>query len=450
MSSGGRNTDRAPNDRSWCADPDSLSVSLDPDPRRWPELDPPPRLDEHTRAARAELGLDPGRAVVASGHQPVLFHPGIVAKLVALDAWSSRAGAQALWIVPDMDAVDPCVVRVPEAGGDDLRAVELVLGADRRSGPAASMPAIGRVGAVPAALGAIEARLEARSDEPTRARQFAHAVLDDLCGLLGLTRPRVVFASDLIGSRAGSSLLGSLRADPDGAVSAYNDAIGAHANTGVRPLAMEGSRVELPLWSIAPGRRERVVAARGAALPRAELAPRGLLMTAIVRLSLCDAFIHGTGGLRYDRVTESWIRGWLGAELAPMVGASATLRLDLPLPEGFTDPDRAAWEAHHARHDPAMLDEHAAAARKHELVRAIDERKARGEDPGALFEELQTILENTRESNERRLEALRRRARWAERYREIRAVANDRTWAYPLYGRDALVGLRDAVRDALR
>jgi len=434
---------------TWDADLDALSVSLTPDHDKWPTIDAAPAPNDEQRRARAELGLDPDRPVLASGHQPVIYHPGIVAKLVALDAWTSRAGAQALWVVPDMDAVDPGVVRIPEPSDDDLRAAEFVIGSDQREGPAATMPPIERAGDLPAAVRPLGERIEAYATEGSRARQFTHAVLDDLCEALGLKRPVVVFASDLAATVASGSLIDLVRNDPDGAVRAYNDAIDDNENTGVRPLAIDRRRVELPLWSLAPGRRDPVVIERGGAIPEGDLAPRGLLMTAIVRRSLCDAFIHGTGGMRYDRVTESWIARWLGAELAPMVGASATLRLDLPLPPAFTDPDRAAWEAHHARHDPEMLDEHALARRKDELVRAIDEAKERGEDPGALFDRLQGVLGRTRDAHRPELDALRERARWAERFRDARAVARDRTWGYPLYGLKALVALRDAVRAAM-
>ena len=311
------------------------------------------------------------------------------------------------------------------------------------------MPPIEPRADAPEAFRPLIDRLRAHAGEPSRARQMTHAVLDDLCDRLGLTRPAVVFASDLIGSPAGASLVGALRDDLDAAVRAYNGAIERLPNTGVRPMSIGPDRVELPLWTIAPGRRAPVTVRRDAPLDDDHLAPRGLLMTAIVRLTLCDAFIHGTGGLKYDRVTEAWIGDWLGSELAPMVGASATLRLDLPLPESFTDPDRASWEAHHARHDPDMLDEHARARRKDELVRTIDAMKARGDDPSGPFDELQSLLDRTRRDHGPELEDLRERAAWAQRFRAMRDIAADRTWAYPLHDHGALIALRDAVRERM-
>src|SRR5690606_40978326 len=84
--------------------------------------------------------------------------------------------------------------------------------------------------------------------------------------------------------------------------------------------------VELPLWRVdREGRRHR------AFLHDLEmdgtLYPRALMMTALARLGLCDLFIHGTGGGRYDQVTERWMYEWLKVKLAPMAVATASIHL---------------------------------------------------------------------------------------------------------------------------
>ena len=129
-----------------------------------------------------------------------------------------------------------------------------------------------------------------------------------------------------------------------------------------------------------------------------------------------------------------------------MPGASATMRLGLALPDSYVDPDRAAWEAHHARHDPEMLDEDDAARRKSELVEAIETKKSRGEDASEPFGELQGLLQETRAEHESDLESLRARADRAKRFRAMHEVATDRTWAYPLFPTDRLIALRDGIR----
>jgi hypothetical protein len=99
----------------------------------------------------------------------------------------------------------------------------------------------------------------------------------------------------------------------------------------VRPLRVEGARVELPLWWM-PGRvgraRRAVWSDELAALKVDELAPRALAMTALVRKELCDLFIHGTGGGVYDRITDLWLGEWLGGgALAPTAVVTATRHL---------------------------------------------------------------------------------------------------------------------------
>src|SRR5207237_6310283 len=63
------------------------------------------------------------------------------------------------------------------------------------------------------------------------------------------------------------------------------------------------------------------------------LLPRALFMTALVRLGMCDLFVHGFGGANYDRAMEVWIRDWLGVDVGPIAVVSATLRLTLKFDE---------------------------------------------------------------------------------------------------------------------
>ena len=87
---------------------------------------------------------------------------------------------------------------------------------------------------------------------------------------------------------------------------------------------MRDDYVEVPLWRIRDdGRRMRAYDSDverwlddppGA--PR--LMPRALMLTALVRLAMCDLFVHGTGGAAYDTVMEAWISSWLGVTPAPI------------------------------------------------------------------------------------------------------------------------------------
>lgn len=55
-----------------------------------------------------------------------------------------------------------------------------------------------------------------------------------------------------------------------------------------------------------------------------QLVPRGAMITATFRLLFSDLFVHGTGGARYDRYTDSLIRTWWKVEPTPFGVASAS------------------------------------------------------------------------------------------------------------------------------
>ena len=77
---------------------------------------------------------------------------------------------------------------------------------------------------------------------------------------------------------------------------------------------------ELPFWRLDRATMSRTPLMEGDSASL--IAPRALTLTAIARLLLCDVFIHGTGGARYDLAMERWIGAALGDEarsaLAPM------------------------------------------------------------------------------------------------------------------------------------
>lgn len=62
---------------------------------------------------------------------------------------------------------------------------------------------------------------------------------------------------------------------------------------------------------------------------RLKLRPKGLITTLFARAFLCDGFVHGIGGYKYDQVTEAIAARWGLGTLAPMQCATMTLRLPL-------------------------------------------------------------------------------------------------------------------------
>jgi hypothetical protein len=446
------------------ADAAHESLTIEPAPSTW-------------------AGLVSGRSsrplVIVTGHQAEFWHPGILAKYFAADAAArslTAAGrpATVAWTVADQDSNDPSAIAYPmRTSAGPVRAAWQVpldghttassgLGADT---PTAAMPPLAPPDDMTAVLrdldpalpnvtdglARIAASLRAHHDTGNAARQLTGALLDLLRPYSISARP--IFASEHFRSEAFSELLERMRSDPAACVRAYNAAALRHPHAHVRPLVLEPGRVELPLWHM-PGSmgssRRPVFASDLADADVAHLAPRALLLTAIVRLCVCDLLIHGTGGGLYDQVTEDWLSAWLpGRELAPTAVVTATRLLpfdDRPLsPEAIT---RAQWQAHHALHNPADLGDLPAAAQKRELLQALRTARSRGQSPSVAFGQMHALLDQTRAARRAKVSALESAAAAALRQRATARVVYDRTWPFPLYPESSIEGLKSSIERA--
>ncbi len=435
---------------------DGPSLSIEPPIERWPDL---ARRwwapDDATRAAsRGALSLPTDRPIVMTGHQAEVWHPGILAKFLAADA--AATDARAAWLIADQDDNDATTLTIPvrDARGVLVRE-RLSLGA--AAGPTRPTGAMGPIRAEPTTrnrpalesvargIDAIGRALDDASGEGTLARQFA-AALTSLASAWLRPAP-TIFATELHRTPAFAELIDRMRADPAGAVEAYNRAAGESLEAGVGPLERTAGRIELPLWRIRPEEaRTRVYAHELDGIDPGELAPRALLMTAIVRMALCDLFIHGTGGAAYDRVTERWIGAWLGRPLAPAVLATADVLLPLHEAEVTRgDVAAASWRAHRARHDPSLVGEPSLAARKDALVGAIAAAPRSSRQRAERFRDMHEMLASYRTDRREELRRLDRQAGRARQALASREVARDRTWPFPLHDAGAMRALRDAI-----
>ncbi len=428
------------------------TVSISPEPDVWRSAMAEHR-SQHARD-RETLGLPTDRPVVMSGHQPVLWHAGILAKLLAASELAERTHAAVCWIVADMDDVDPTTVRVPDGTGPGTkpRIVRTLAGDPPPPGvPAGALPPR-EAGDDDPSIAGLAPLLDAYAHEPTLAMQAGRAVIYQACERFGIDEPIVISCSDLARTDAWRALVASLARDPGPSVRAYNGAVGAHPDARMRPLRLSAERVELPLWRV----RERsprlaVFGDEIDAIPPEELRPRALAMTAVARAALCELFVHGTGGGLYDRITGNWFDAWDGSPgwaLAPTAVATADAYADLGVDaRSLPDPADAVWRAHHARHDPGMLGDERAAERKRDLIGRIDATKRAGGDPSGLFAELQSLLEQARVRHAPRIEELGRAARDARSLAGLRELALDRTWPWPVLTGDTLDGLHQGIRD---
>lgn len=450
-------------DRGPSAPHDPAEVVIRPGVEAWAPALAAPRPD--AAADRAALGLPTDRPIVMSGHQCELWHPGILAKDLALREWAAHHRAAPAWVEVEQDSGTPWIIPYPTR---DLARGRWRLGGSPTAPPdtpTGALPPVRAGDALPddahpaCAPGLIALRdaLVRHAAEPTLARQF-RAARNDLLAWAG-DAPAPVWALGLHATPRMRGAVDAMRRDPRACVAAFNDAARAHPDARVSPLDLRAGRVELPLWWVRPGvARRRVYADELAALPPGDttrpdlgtLAPRALLLTGVLRAGACDLFIHGLGGERYDRVTEQWIGVWLGWTLSPTAVVTATLRLplggeSLPEPRAVA---RAAWEAHRARHDPALLGDAVLGARKRDFIHQIARARTRAER-ATLYRAMHALLDDARARLPDALAAFDDRARAMHAVAARAGVAHDRTWPFPLHAPAALHALRRRVREAL-
>lgn len=393
-----------------------------------------------------------------SGHQAGFWHAGIGAKWIAAHELGRRARGACAWLVVDQDDNKGGSLAYPRAdlSRGVVRFTEHADGVPTGCLPAAdtsrvAVPGDAHAVAEPGVRRAIDL-MRTHAGAPSLAAQLARAaaaVVEKVApGMI------IVTASDIARTSAMERLVAMMERDPLACARAYNGAASRVPAAHVQALGITASRVELPLWRVRPGAaRERVFAAAGGTIDRAGLMPRALLVTALARLFACDLFIHGLGGGVYDVVTDAWLAAWLGPEevrgAAPAGVVSATRYLEFP-DAALVSPrqaERAAWVAHRARHDPALLGDEKAGALKRNLAHRI--ARAGGRERGALFLEMHALLKNVRERSAAEIAALDDKAERVKAAAALSRGAFDRTWPLVLFGREQLAELDALVRGAL-
>ena len=187
----------------------------------------------------------------------------------------------------------------------------------------------------------------------------------------------------------------------------------------------------------------------GAAAP--PLMPRALFMTALVRLVMCDLFVHGTGGANYDRAMEHWVSAWLDLSPAPMSVATADVFLPLGDDVGPSELDRQGAEAlaHRVWHNPEDPQRDAGDAigpTKRHLLRAIEQAPYGSARRREAFFAMHDQLRALRGHFAGRVQWAQRLAEQARERDAISAIAGRRDWAFALYPPEQLDALQAAVQ----
>lgn len=441
--------------------------------------------------------------LIATGHQPELFHAGVWAKHFLIDRLASQLGGAGIDIVVDTDRAEAVELRLPVLGQPvSVRGITL---SSSSEGAYVQTPVPSRE--------AIEAFCSEGSDVlkalPSPAllrhfRRFCDALerAADLAGDLGafMTAARRIYeapaktsyleapASGLARTSAFLDFAGALLDDAAVFRRIYNEELSLYRmRTGTRSsaqpfpdLAARDGSVESPFWLLDDGRRQRVWVGGDGVLRSGEvpvdvvgelrggasallrelrragvtLAPKALTVTMFVRMFCADLFVHGIGGGRYDRVTDAVIARYYGVEPPPYAIASLTMLLPLGARISSERELRTlSQDLHRLKHNPdtfvdeVEFDDVVECRRARELVafkRALIEKMASPEADrrllGAQIRQANAELRQMLQPVAEDLEVQLEKAQAAERAAE---VLSDRTYAYCLW--DALE-VMDKVR----
>ncbi len=342
-------------------------------------------------------------ALILSGHQPELFHPGVWFKNFLLSSLAGEGRGIGINFLVDNDLCRSTSIRVPAldpmqretADGPNVISQSVLFDAPRdaipwelrrlgsqqtwddfpRSVKRALLPGVESPLLLEAWPDAIEA--VARTDRPGLALASMRHRLEQRSGLQTLEVPLSHLVSTRGFARFSIQLLSELprlQRVYNGQLEHYRLAhrIRSHAHP-VPALAESDGWLEAPWWVYrqnAPQRQplwvrllddQLILGDRAGWQATIEgrldcdsassqwldlladgvcLRPRALLTTMYLRIMVSDLFIHGIGGGKYDQLTDAIVREFFAIDPSPMAVATATLHL--PLGAQWPNADAAA------------------------------------------------------------------------------------------------------------
>lgn len=439
------------------------------------------------------LGLDPGPApdpegpIIGSGHQPVVFHPGLAVKACAL-ARLARAGNGVIFFSVDCDEFKESQPPVPAVENGRL--------AKRRADlfPQEGKAIFETAAVEPAArllerLGRVrdELSVEPRLAEPARAlsRYLDKIGVEGLDGM-DFTARAVFMRRKWLAERADRlPELPVSRLCAGGPFTAFSRDILQNIErfTGIyngqlaryrkeRKLRYKANPFpdldetnglfEAPFWVIGGLGREKLyvrpagdgkVFLFGARTGqfgfediergKVGIRPRAITLSIFLRLFVCDLFIHGVGGSKYDIVTDRIIEEYYGIDAPAYSCMSASVWIGVPAADPRERMDkireRLRWLDSHPEKSAATDPQFASlAAEKASLLEAIRapgaDKKKLGGRISELNEAMGEFLKPEKESLMRELEEL-------EKKEEERVAAQARDYPYFFHLPEVVCGL---------
>jgi len=279
--------------------------------------------------ARQELGLPLDRPVVASGHQPLFVHPGILARELFLAALPKEV--QPVWLSVDTNAPRELGFALPLLRRTyTCHRLVLVENHERRILAELSAPSGAHLAK---AWEKIRSRLATLRNQGILLRAevawealaasggpwpaWLESAKARLCGLRAI---RCLSVRALSETKAFRRFVHQLLARREEFLSAYEEAAQV---AGIPPLG----KGQIPFWQLREGRRFPAQGEHGVLLPRA------LTLMLFARTVLCDFFLHGAGGAGYEPGVDHMFRVFFGVEPPPWGWLSGTFLLPEPSPQ---------------------------------------------------------------------------------------------------------------------
>ena len=353
--------------------------------------------------SRRSLGLPIDKPIVIAGHQPEFFHPGILAKFIAGDQAARSISGELVHLVVDHHVGEFNTIEIPQPQGEGLsvRASHLAT-LDREI----AMNYQGRVMPTQTVEPFTDALINAEGTNA--AMQFASAT--DALMSPWATVDHLLGSTALLQTEFGLRIVEEINEDPDRCRTTYNKAVSSHPECGISLLGKD----EVPLWYGSRNSRH------GSSADGVQ--PRALLLTLLARASVGDLFVHGLGGVVYDKLMEHWALNWLG--VTPCPAAMATATMYLPFQQQSIGDARKQYFSPDGEEEKRKL-----------FLDSIEKAPYRSSTKQKQFKAMHEWLSSM---STRPVES---------QYRTSDRIAARRDWAFPLYPDEMLDQLRNAIVD---
>ena len=332
-------------------------------------------LGQLRKETRARVLHGVSSPVIMVGHQPDFIHAGVWAKNVVACRMARAFGNVAVHLTVDSDAPKRLSMRLPSTSGDRMVVREIPAGTLQSGCAYEQIPPVAKsdIEGVKAKIAGLMGERFADSALSIYFEGLANSASDWVSQTVaGRSRVESDFGIELQDLRIRdawwSPLAKHLLLDHAEFARAYNESITEYrvqnrvrsANRPIPDLVFEADRVEVPFWLYSGDRprgrafcsadrefvtlcalsdpvvtlsRDQIESSDDVVeLVRKEsgwlLRPRALITTIWARLFLADLFIHGIGGAKYDRISDSILKRYFQLSPPEIACVTATLYLE--------------------------------------------------------------------------------------------------------------------------